>query len=884
MSGPGDLDKARPLDLLLTNTGAKQALDKPLSDQDIRDISEGLSREGNNRWCRVPRIYVVLRLINQIQAINTFIDQGISDLGFPFTQRNLPEAFSDQTGRKDFLEAQKLVLSNVLDFERGSKHYHFSCDSDVPLVTLSELGRGYFGSVDRVRSELSFREYARKLIPRGLNFRKDKSVLREFENELHNLKKLSHLHTVELVGSYTDPRFVGIIMSPVADCNLQQYLEGTPEPSLLRTFFGCLTVAVRFLHENYVRHKDIKPQNVLVYRSRVLLTDFGISRDWTEAGHSTTTGPTTKTPRYCAPEVADFAPRNSSSDIWSLGCVFLEMWTVISGRSISALTQHLQTSGSLSSCYYLNPTGVVSWYSLASSSESNFDAPLHWIQNMLKMQKQERWTAQTLFDQIQERSESGSISFVGHCCDTTAGSPETVETFPDDEVMNTESQYLQKAQDATSSTTHNASVRDLNLDRLLLQTGTETTSVAAGKTIASSAVSFPVQSGRSSHHTSKRSLSPNTIVSGTRRKNRRRSQPHRNIHGPQSTLRSSERQSQEEGHMAADSALLGVPKGLPYSFLLVQNNRFTRDKVMEFIYGWQLHEFQTSRLTRSTRSSEQTRFCYGDYMLPNVVYSETCVRSKPSQYARWSTLESLVEHMTPAVLRGYARFCPDWSEGLASIPTIIATGSATDEVHGMLIFGWHDSHDRGRRKYESKHEHDVQDMVTVMLKDGDSMEVEATLRVWIESEAHMLTPYEEDWQPLHLTDGEWYSLMPKSVVSEDEKLRLLLPSGVEPSHDINGSIPTIGLQDATHTQTNETEHSDLEAASQKSLEHTCNLISELFYNKASELIFLWHARKGFGTNSPICSNFRHAILYLKVQIDKLLMQVLHMVSGHPNLE
>jgi serine/threonine protein kinase len=53
-------------------------------------------------------------------------------------------------------------------------------------------------------------------------------------------------------------------MQPIADCNLRVFLDTDPLPptslSLLRTFFGCLASALRYLHENQVRHKDIKPE------------------------------------------------------------------------------------------------------------------------------------------------------------------------------------------------------------------------------------------------------------------------------------------------------------------------------------------------------------------------------------------------------------------------------------------------------------------------------------------------------------------------------------------------------------------------------------------------------------------------------------------------
>lgn len=606
-----------------------KTLGRPLTDRDIRDISESLSRGINSTWSKIPRVYVVLNSINHLQAIEAFLDQDISDLGFPFTQRTLPDTFSDQTARKNFLDNQEFVLSQVLEFERGSKHYRFSSDADVPLLRLSELGRGGSGYVDRVRSELSF-QYDRKLIRRGQTFQKDRAMLREFENELQTLKKLTHLHIVELVGSYTDSRNVGIIMSPVADCNLEQYLIGKPEPTLLQTFFGCLAVAVRFLHENCVRHKDIKPWNVLVYRGNVLLTDFGISRDWSGAGHSTSTGPTSKTSRYCAPEVADYAPRNSSSDIWSLGCVFLEMWTVISGSSVDSLTQHLRSHGRNTPCYYLKFDAISSWCNLLWPTQSGSSGSLQWIKNMLRIEQSERWTAQKLVETIQEHSEFGSVSFVGHCCDITAGSPATVQTSADEvaDHEQREGTSIQIQQERASITT------SLNLDGLLLDTARGTNMVLSmNNTIASS-------SEARSTTRSKRLFVDDTPVKEMPAKRKRV-------------------QSTRESHDKERDSSTSETTALPNAFLLAQNNRFSRDKITEFISGSQSHELQTSRLSRSSRGSEIVLFCYGDYILPTVVYAESCIRSKPSQYVRWSTLKSLVGHMTSAVLKGFARVRSD---------------------------------------------------------------------------------------------------------------------------------------------------------------------------------------------------------------------------------
>lgn len=119
-------------------------------------------------------------------------------------------------------------------------------------------------------------------------------------------------------------------MEPVADSDLRQYLMRDKFPTedfaQLRCFFGCLCSAVIYLHSENCRHKDLKPGNILIKNDTILITDFGIALDWTELGHDTTTGkPEAYTNAYVAPEVTVAKPRNVSADIWSLGCVFLDM-------------------------------------------------------------------------------------------------------------------------------------------------------------------------------------------------------------------------------------------------------------------------------------------------------------------------------------------------------------------------------------------------------------------------------------------------------------------------------------------------------------------------------------------------------------------------------
>jgi serine/threonine protein kinase len=99
---------------------------------------------------------------------------------------------------------------------------------------------------------------------------------------------------------------------------------------VIRQGFGCLASGLAFMHRKRIRHKDVKPQNILVHQGKFIYTDFGYSFDSNGLTRSTTEGmPDYLTRRYSAPEVLQHGERNSKSDVYSLGCVFLDMLSVL---------------------------------------------------------------------------------------------------------------------------------------------------------------------------------------------------------------------------------------------------------------------------------------------------------------------------------------------------------------------------------------------------------------------------------------------------------------------------------------------------------------------------------------------------------------------------
>lgn len=391
-------------------------------ERDVQKIADEL-RKLCPAWARVPRTFIVLKTVGRVDLLDGLIIRGFTDYCLPVSSRQAREYLDARTAAL-FLRTQRAVMTDAVDVQGGGgyRHMHFEEESSWLYETVAILGSGRFGQVHQVTSKLNDKEYARKRISRDLFGKATLLNMKSYTIELEILKRLDHRHIVELVGSYTDPISLALIMSPVADCNLFEFLadvRSSPrKKSLLRSFFGCLTASLAYLHNAQIRHKDIKPQNILVKENNVLLADFGLSIDWSESKRGTTEGATALSPRYCAPEVIDYEPRNSSSDIWSLGCVFLDIVTVLKGETVKAMRGYFEFHGSYGQFFHNNMEAREEWILILRGMEPMVDnIPLDWISNMLKHDRYARPDANCLLETIRNASSiSPTMRFCGACC------------------------------------------------------------------------------------------------------------------------------------------------------------------------------------------------------------------------------------------------------------------------------------------------------------------------------------------------------------------------------------------------------------------------------------------------------------------------------------
>ena len=192
----------------------------------------------------------------------------------------------------------------------------------LQIHPLRFLGRGSSAVVDEVKMKGCKVTFARKRIPSYTQNQK-RNILRE----VIIMARLKHPHIIRLVASYQQMNSINFLIRPVADCNLLQYMSGQPSGldcrSGMQRWFSCLASGLQYLHNSGVRHRDIRPANMLLRDDRILYTDFG-SSNMIPDDDSSESESTDFTERYAAPEVFR-GRRGRAADVFALGCVYIEM-------------------------------------------------------------------------------------------------------------------------------------------------------------------------------------------------------------------------------------------------------------------------------------------------------------------------------------------------------------------------------------------------------------------------------------------------------------------------------------------------------------------------------------------------------------------------------
>lgn len=350
------------------------------------------------------KILAILALMEKLKYIEKFMDNGICDQDLPLikctsgspvasniARRKTPQQplgflrkwSTDQ--REAFLRRQYCVSPPTLTMgsdPTSSKHENFPDQTIMPWTSaLKQKEEGGYSQVFAVEIHPDCHRFREVLISLSIHG-KDKFAIKKltkeedqdpkdvrlkFENEKRMLERFrGHPHLVTLLMSWT-LREEHYFLFPYAESDLEGYWKmennwaAVNSPNADHRYESLCWIsrqiymmveALEHIHnldkslqvdKRFGRHGDLKPENVLWYRSTkdargfFAIADLGLAACNSE--HSRSGIPSNsvgRTPEYRSPECdLDDGKISRSYDIWTLGCLLLEMACWILGGPTS---------------------------------------------------------------------------------------------------------------------------------------------------------------------------------------------------------------------------------------------------------------------------------------------------------------------------------------------------------------------------------------------------------------------------------------------------------------------------------------------------------------------------------------------------------------------
>ena len=225
---------------------------------------------------------------------------------------------------------------------------HLEKDSwdDLKYMKGAMIGQGSFGTVFLALHAVTAELMAVKQVEMPSNHgttmdAKKNNMIEALKHEISLLRDMKHDNIVQYLGSNSDETHLNIFLEYVAGGSVATMLVnyGSLSELLISNFVRQILQGLNYLHSKDIIHRDIKGANILVdNKGTVKISDFGISKRVEAStllhpqppGGFKRGGPRVSLQGsvfWMAPEVVRQTAYTKKADIWSLGCLIVEMFT-----------------------------------------------------------------------------------------------------------------------------------------------------------------------------------------------------------------------------------------------------------------------------------------------------------------------------------------------------------------------------------------------------------------------------------------------------------------------------------------------------------------------------------------------------------------------------
>ena len=198
-------------------------------------------------------------------------------------------------------------------------------DSVGPYRITRVIGRGRMGIVFEATAD-GGEPVAVKVVTTELT--QDEVFLRRFRREVEAAQRIEHENVVPVLAHGEEGGLPYLVQALIPGGSLAERIVAEGKIGLASTL-GLLQGAaagIDALHAGGLVHRDIKPANILLDGDRAYVSDFGLAKD-SQASNLTRPGQALGSLDYMAPEQIRGEDVSPATDIYALGCVFIECLT-----------------------------------------------------------------------------------------------------------------------------------------------------------------------------------------------------------------------------------------------------------------------------------------------------------------------------------------------------------------------------------------------------------------------------------------------------------------------------------------------------------------------------------------------------------------------------
>lgn len=302
-------------------------INPPTDDDDL------LPESGAKHFKRMKTIRTVAnearnkRLASQ-KASKAEVPEAASEEKSPSLRRTNTKLWGQRVIEVTSAEIEKGFVSRI----RSSASTKFE---EFAWIKGELIGRGSFGSVYLALNVTTGEMLAVKQVVVDDHWNKTSDGLDALHKEVETMKDLDHLNIVQYLGFEQKKNTYSLFLEYVGGGSISSCLKsfGKFDEGLVKFITRQVLDGLRYLHSNGIIHRDLKADNLLLETDGTCkISDFGISKKSQDIYSNNAEMSMQGTVFWMAPEVIHNIVEDKKQgysakvDIWSLGCVVLEMF------------------------------------------------------------------------------------------------------------------------------------------------------------------------------------------------------------------------------------------------------------------------------------------------------------------------------------------------------------------------------------------------------------------------------------------------------------------------------------------------------------------------------------------------------------------------------